>query len=506
MVAAPGVLDNDTDGDLDNLTVVSFSSLTAAGGSVTVASEGGFAYSPPAGFSGDDTFTYVISDGNDATDIGTVTVTVGAEPVDTTPPSAPGPVSSTSHVAGVPAAISTIDFAWGAATDLESGVDGYSVAIDAAPTSPCASIKVLEESTLSMSSAALADGAWYVHICAVDNAGNWGAVTDAGPFIVDATAPPAEGLLYFSNFVTGDLRRMSVNGTGEVVLVAGENVPLAVEVDGVHGKLYWGTASEIRRSNLDGTGVESIAAVATAAYAIALDPLADRLYWIDNSGAGAVRVAALDGSGAVDLVSGVIAGIGLAIDRSAGKLYWTENHGSPTSRLMRCDLDGTDVEVAFATATGIDGIATDPAAARLLYSALAAGEIRAVGDDGTGDTAIVATGAYPRELSFDALSQHLYWAEEGGRPFRAIPGGRLRRHNARRRDLRYRAPDHRRFHPADRSAPSTRLRRSLRPGRTTTRSRWRGRARRTKSEVPVSPGTRSSGIRRRSRLRTPLST
>ena len=257
-----------------------------------------------------------------------------------------------------------------------------------------------------------------MHICAVDNAGNWGAVTDAGPFIVDATAPPAEGLLYFSNFVTGDLRRMSVNGTGEVVLVAGENVPLAVEVDGVHGKLYSGTASEIRRSNLDGTGVESIAAVATAAYAIALDPLADRLYWIDNSGAGAVRVVALDGSGAVDLVSGVIAGIGLAIDRSAGKLYWTENHGSPTSRLMRCDLDGTDVEVAFATATGIDGIATDPAAARLLYSALAAGEIRAVGDDGTGDTAIVATGAYPRELSFDALSQHLYWAEEGGQAIR----------------------------------------------------------------------------------------
>ena len=101
---------------------------------------------------------------------------------------------------------------------------------------------------------------------------------------------------------------------------------------------------------------------------------------------------------------------------------------------MRCDLDGTDVEVVFATATGIDGIATDPATARdSLYSALAAGEIRAVGDDGTGDTAIVATGADPRELSFDRLSQHLYWAERAGRPF-GEPGGRHRRHDARRRD------------------------------------------------------------------------
>ena len=419
VVAAPGVLGNDTDADLDVLTVISSSLLSAAGGAVVVDADGAFTYSPPAGFSGDDTFTYVISDGHDATDIGTVTVTVGAQPVDTTPPSAPGAVTSTSHVAGVPAAISTIDFAWGAATDAESGVDGYSVVIDAALTSPCATVKDVEEGTLSMSSAPLADGSWYVHVCAVDNAGNWGAVTDAGPFVVDATAPAADGLLYFSNFLTGDLRRMSVNGTGEVVLVAGENVPLAVEVDGVHGKLYWGTAAEIRRSNLDGTNVESVAAVATAGYAITLDPFADRLYWIDNSGAGAVRVAALDGSGAADLVLG-----GHRRHRprrstvrpasSTGRRTTV----SPTSRLMRCDLDGTDVEVVFATATGIDGIATDPAAARLLYSALAAGEIRAVGDDGTGDTAIVATGAYPRELSFDRLSQHLYWAEEGAQSLR----------------------------------------------------------------------------------------
>ena len=106
-------------------------------------------------------------------------------------------------------------------------------------------------------------GSWYVHVRAVDNAGNWvrwrtpvrsssmrRTPCGRSPVLLqlpDRRPAPDDG-----------------NGTGEVVLVAGENVPLAVEVDGVHGKLYWGTAAEIRCSNLDGMNVESVAAVATA--------------------------------------------------------------------------------------------------------------------------------------------------------------------------------------------------------------------------------------------------
>ncbi len=72
------VLANDTDPESDPLTIDSF----AQGASGTVAAaEGGLTYTPNAGFSGTDTFTYVISDGHNHTATATVTVTVNKAPV-----------------------------------------------------------------------------------------------------------------------------------------------------------------------------------------------------------------------------------------------------------------------------------------------------------------------------------------------------------------------------------------------------------------------------------------
>jgi hypothetical protein len=60
--------------------VTPFSSPTTAGGTVTVAGNGGFSYSPPSGFTGDDTFVYTAV--NPAgSDTATVTMTVGVAPV-----------------------------------------------------------------------------------------------------------------------------------------------------------------------------------------------------------------------------------------------------------------------------------------------------------------------------------------------------------------------------------------------------------------------------------------
>ncbi len=60
-VSAPGVLGNDTDPDGDPLSA-SLSSQPGHG-SVTLNPDGSFAYTPNAGFSGDDSFTYEVSDG-----------------------------------------------------------------------------------------------------------------------------------------------------------------------------------------------------------------------------------------------------------------------------------------------------------------------------------------------------------------------------------------------------------------------------------------------------------
>ena len=102
---------------------------------------------------------------------------------DTTPPSPPGGITS-SHDGGAGIADPTIEVAWEAAVDTLSGVDGYSYFFDRAPASPCEATKDVEEFALQATSGALADGTWYVHVCAVDQAGNWGAVAHGGPYAI----------------------------------------------------------------------------------------------------------------------------------------------------------------------------------------------------------------------------------------------------------------------------------------------------------------------------------
>jgi hypothetical protein len=80
-VAAPGVLANDTDADGDRLTASLGSS--AANGTLTLNAGGSFSYTPNAGFSGSDAFTYTAHDGEAASAPATVTITVRAAGPDT---------------------------------------------------------------------------------------------------------------------------------------------------------------------------------------------------------------------------------------------------------------------------------------------------------------------------------------------------------------------------------------------------------------------------------------
>jgi VCBS repeat-containing protein len=78
VVAAPGILGNDTDADGDRLKAV----LVAgpANGNVRLKSNGGFTYTPAAGFSGADSFTYRARGGIANSNLATVTITVNAAP------------------------------------------------------------------------------------------------------------------------------------------------------------------------------------------------------------------------------------------------------------------------------------------------------------------------------------------------------------------------------------------------------------------------------------------
>jgi hypothetical protein len=78
-VARSALLANDTDPDGGTPAFVSVSATSTNGGTVTSDATTVF-YTPAAGFTGADTFTYTINDGQGGTAVGTVTVAVSADP------------------------------------------------------------------------------------------------------------------------------------------------------------------------------------------------------------------------------------------------------------------------------------------------------------------------------------------------------------------------------------------------------------------------------------------
>jgi len=78
-VLAPGVLDNDSDDDADPLEAVLVSDPDE-GGTVDLRADGSFDYTPPAGYIGNDAFTYRPFDGTDFGNLAEVTVRIGAPP------------------------------------------------------------------------------------------------------------------------------------------------------------------------------------------------------------------------------------------------------------------------------------------------------------------------------------------------------------------------------------------------------------------------------------------
>ncbi|MBT7047415.1 MAG: cadherin-like domain-containing protein [Gammaproteobacteria bacterium] len=85
--------DTDNDGTLDSSTVTV--ATKPAYGTTTVANNGQVTYTPNAGYSGADSFTYTVMDDDGATsNIATISVTVNSESVTPPPPSSSGGGSS----------------------------------------------------------------------------------------------------------------------------------------------------------------------------------------------------------------------------------------------------------------------------------------------------------------------------------------------------------------------------------------------------------------------------
>lgn len=79
---ASGLKANDFDDNVGALTLTAGTFATTQSGSITISADGSFTYNPPAGFTGSDTYTYTLTDGDPVglpvplTDMATVTFTI----------------------------------------------------------------------------------------------------------------------------------------------------------------------------------------------------------------------------------------------------------------------------------------------------------------------------------------------------------------------------------------------------------------------------------------------
>ena len=120
--------------------------------------------------------------------------------------------------------------------------------------------------------------------------------------------------------------------------------------------IYWTDLKEkkIQRANLDGTNVQDVVTGLVRPQDIAVDVKHGKLYWTEEFGEIAkpnIWRANLDGSNIQRLITsteypkGIQVSVkGITVDVKYGKLYWTEV-GNPVERILRANLDGTNVQV-----------------------------------------------------------------------------------------------------------------------------------------------------------------
>ena len=111
--------------------------------------------------------------------------------VDTTAPGTVGGLS-TDHTPGLLSTNATINASWDTATDATCGIAGYSYAFT--PSSTSLADTTADTTGTSVSSGTLPDGTWWLHVRAIDRAGNAGTDAALGPFPINAAIPEAPAI------------------------------------------------------------------------------------------------------------------------------------------------------------------------------------------------------------------------------------------------------------------------------------------------------------------------
>lgn len=184
-VAAPGVLDNDS--DIDSVSLMALLVAGPASGALALNANGSFTYTPSAGFAGVDTFAYRASDGQATSGIATVTIAVAA---DTTPPTRSNGQPSGSLAAGTTQTTVSLG-------TNESAICRYSTTAGVAYGAMTGTFTTTSGSTHSMTATGLANGGSYAYYVRCQDAA-LNPNTDDFPIAFSVAAPTSALIAAYS--------------------------------------------------------------------------------------------------------------------------------------------------------------------------------------------------------------------------------------------------------------------------------------------------------------------
>jgi hypothetical protein len=188
-----------------------------------------------------------------------------------------------------------------------------------------------------------------------------------------AGSQPA-GRLFYLSLKGGEVLSANTDGSDRKVLQTGHKGPDGIAVDLAGGHIYWtnmGRVKEndgsIERSNLDGTNLTTIVAPGGTftPKQLKIDKRHGKLYWSDREGMRIMR-SNLDGSQIETLVETAQGEdarrdarnwcVGIALDVQGGKIYWTQKGNGNDGTIRRASLEipkgedpahRSDIEVLF---------------------------------------------------------------------------------------------------------------------------------------------------------------
>ena len=195
--------------------------------------------------------------------------------------------------------------------------------------------------------------------------------------------------------------------------------------------------------NPDGSDKQVLVTGARIPDGVAVDVVAGHVYWT-NMGSppvndGSIERIDLDGSNRVTIVppGGTYTPKQLHLDTAGRKLYWGDREGM---RVMRCDLDGSNLETLVQTGYGDDdrrdetrhcvGVAVDPVGRHLYWTQKGPSDaglgmiLRAGLDLPAGNTTVDRSDIEvlfkglpePIDLEIDHTTRMLYWTDRGDPP------------------------------------------------------------------------------------------